>query len=233
MQMVILAGGLATRLRPITQTIPKSMVPIEGKPFLHYQLELLRQHGALDIVLCVGHLWRQIEAYFGDGADFGVRLSYSVEEGKLLGTAGALKHAENLLHDRFFLMYGDSYLMYDYADVMEQSQGWPALMVVYRNQGRYDVSNVAIENGRVVRYEKGLPPGEIDHIDAGLSVLTREALDPIPAGIPSSLDQALFPKLAHNGQLGAYITTQRFYEIGSPPGLEEFTQYVRDVSSAP
>ncbi|MDQ2731699.1 MAG: nucleotidyl transferase, partial [Armatimonadota bacterium] len=159
------------------------------------------------------------------------RLRYSVEEGPLLGTAGAIKQAEPLLHDRFFLMYGDSYLQYDYADVMEKSQIWPALMVVYRNEDRYDNSNVAVNGNRVVRYAKGLPTGELEYIDAGLSVLTREALKQIPAGEPSSLDAILFPKLADNCQLGAFISTKRFYEIGSPPGLEEFSQLMKDLKS--
>src|SRR5690348_17236437 len=133
MQMAILAGGLATRLRPITETIPKSMVPVQGKPFLEHQIALVRAHGVTDLVLCVGHLYQPIEAYFGDGSRFGLRIRYSVEADRLLGTGGALKQAEPLLEDRFFLMYGDSYLLYDYAEVMARARDHEALMVVYHN----------------------------------------------------------------------------------------------------
>lgn len=228
MQIAILAGGLATRLRPLTEKIPKSMVPIHGTPFLQYQIELLRSHGVTDIVLCVGHLAERIEAHFGDGARLGVRLRYSREQGALLGTAGALKQAEGLLGDRFFVMYGDSYLMFDYADIMERARtsGTPALMVVYRNRGRYDASNVAVEAGRVARYEKGGRSPELDHIDAGLTVLRRELLDRIPVVRPAALDQDVFPRLVERQELAAYLTQQRFYEIGSPAGLEEFRRLV-------
>ena len=116
--MVILAGGLGTRLRPFTSEVPKALIPIGGKPFLHHQIDLLKRRGIRDIVLCVAHLGEQVKDYFGDGSWLGVRIKYSEEEGHLLGTAGAIKNAEPLLSDDFFLMYGDSYLMIDYREVM-------------------------------------------------------------------------------------------------------------------
>jgi NDP-sugar pyrophosphorylase family protein len=123
MQAVILAGGLGTRLRPLTAKRPKAMVSIAGRPFLEYQIGLLRDAGIDDIVLCVGYLAEQIIDYFGDGSSFGVRLRYSVERERLLGTAGAVKQAEPLLTDIFFLTYGDSYLRLDYRAVWNYSNG--------------------------------------------------------------------------------------------------------------
>lgn len=226
MQMVILAGGLATRLGPLTRETPKSMLLVCGKPFLQYQLELLSRGGVEDIVLCVGHLWEQIEAYFGDGTTFGVRLRYSVEQGRLLGTGGALKQAEPLLAERFYLMYGDSFLQYNYADIASQAAPYRALMVVYRNEGRYDISNVSVHEGRVAQYEKGPPSPDLQWIDAGLSVLQRETLEMIPQGQPAGVEQIIYQELVRRGELRAYTTDQRFYEVGSAAGLEEFRALV-------
>ena len=135
MQVVILAGGLATRLRPLTETIPKSMVLINNKPFLQYQLELLRSNGITDIVLCVGYLHKQIEDYFQNGRNFGVNIKYSREEKGLLGTAGALKNAANFLEDKFFLIYGDSYIFLNFKEILSYFNSYNelALMVVYES----------------------------------------------------------------------------------------------------
>ena len=156
MQIAILAGGLATRLQPLTEKIPKSMIMIQGKPFFQYQLEFLKKEGITDIVLCVGHLSEQIETYFGDGKRFGVNITYSKERDKLLDTAGALKNAERLLEDVFFVMYGDSYLFLDFEAVKGyyRIHNKSALMVVYKNHDIYDKSNVVVEDGMVMRYDK-------------------------------------------------------------------------------
>jgi NDP-sugar pyrophosphorylase family protein len=227
MQMVILAGGLATRLRPLTDTIPKSLVVIHRKPFLQYQLELLRRHGITDIILCIGHLGDQIRGYFEDGWRFGVNIRYSQEGERLLGTAGAIKHAEPLLEDIFLLMNGDSFLMLDYRGIMDYFRGFRklGLMVVYKNCDRYDRSNVVLEGKLVKVYDrKQRTPGMI-YIDEGLSVLRKEALELIPEGETVPIE-FLYQSLISRGDLLAYETSQRFYEIGSPEGLEEFRQLV-------
>lgn len=227
MQVAILAGGLATRLGDLTRGQPKSMVRVEGRPFLEYQMELLRKAGVKDIVLCIGHLGEQIEDYFGDGARFGVSIRYSYEH-KLLGTAGALKRAGALLQDVFFTLYGDSYLFLDFARTLAyfQSQNKLALMSVYKNYDCYDRSNAAVEAGVVRRFSKREKTEDMVYIEYGANAFRKKVLDLVPAEEPYSLED-LFPRLIEKGELLAFEVKERFYEIGSPQGLQEFIQFVR------
>lgn len=225
--MVILAGGLGTRLWPLTSDVPKALIPIGGKPFLQHQIELLKSQGIRDIVLCVGHLAEQVQDYFGDGRWLGVRIRYSEEEGSLLGTAGAIKKAEPLLGDDFFLMYGDSYLMIDYREVMRYFRRFHklGLMVVYRNCNQLERSNVVVEGDFVRVYDKeGQTPG-MAYINYGLSVLSKEALLHIPPERPFSQEE-FYQSLIDQRELLAFEVEQRFYEIGSPKGLEEFQMLI-------
>lgn len=221
--MVILAGGLGTRLRPLTGEVPKALIPIGGKPFLHHQIDLLKRRGIRDIVLCVGHLGDRVKDYFGDGRWLGVRIRYSEEEGHLLGTAGAIKNAEPLLRDEFFLMYGDSYLMIDYRQTMRYFRRFDrlGLMVVWKNVDRFERSNVMVEGNLVTAYNKDQKSPDMVHINYGLSVLRKEALAFIPAGRPFSQED-FYQILIDQGELLTFEVEQRFYEIGSPKGLEEF-----------
>jgi NDP-sugar pyrophosphorylase family protein len=221
--MVILAGGLGTRLRPLTSEVPKALIPIGGKPFLHHQIDLLKRRGIRDIVLCVGHLGDRVKDYFGDGRWLGVRIKYSEEESQLLGTAGAIKNAEPLLRDDFFLMYGDSYLMIDYREVMRYFRRFDrlGLMVVWKNVDRFERSNVMVEGNVVTAYNKDQKSPDMVYINYGLSVLRKEALAFIPAGRPFSQED-FYQILIDQGELLTFEVEQRFYEIGSPKGLEEF-----------
>jgi len=221
--MVILAGGLGTRLRPLTSEVPKALIPIGGKPFLHHQIDLLKRRGIRDIVLCVGHLGDRVKDYFGDGRWLGVRIRYSEEKGHLLGTAGAIKNAEPLLRDDFFLMYGDSYLMIDYREIMRYFRRFDrlGLMVVWRNVDRFERSNVMVEGNLVTAYNKDQKGPDMVYINYGLSVLRKEALAFIPAGKPFSQED-FYQILIDQGELLTFEVEQRFYEIGSPKGLEEF-----------
>lgn len=221
--MVILAGGLGTRLRPLTSEVPKALIPIGGKPFLHHQIDLLKRRGIRDIVLCIGHLGDRVKDYFGDGRWLGVRIKYSEEESQLLGTAGAIKNAEPLLRDEFFLMYGDSYLMIDYREVMRYFRRFDrlGLMVVWRNVDRFERSNVMVEGNLVTAYNKDQKSPDMVYINYGLSVLRKEALAFIPAGRPFSQED-FYQILIDQGELLTFEVEQRFYEIGSPKGLEEF-----------
>jgi NDP-sugar pyrophosphorylase family protein len=231
MQVAILAGGLATRLSPLTQGTPKSMVMIQGKPFLEYQLDFLKKGGVTSIVLCIGYLGEQIENYFGDGRKFGVNIAYSYETGQLLGTAGALKRAESLLEATFFTMYGDSYLSLDFGAIMSyfRAQNKLALMTVYKNYDRFDKSNTAIEGGLVKKFSKKENAKGMIYIEYGANIFRKEALKFIPEDLPYSLEE-LFPKLIRQKELLAYEITERFYQIGSPEGLEEFKIYVSQTS---
>ncbi len=227
MQVALLAGGLATRLGPLTKQTPKSMVKIRGKPFLEYQLELLRRNGVHNIILCIGYQGNQIEDYFRDGKNFGVNMVYSYEREGLLGTAGALKNAESLLEDRIFVMYGDSYLFLNFAEVMSYFRKFNklGLMVVYKNYDRYDKSNVVIEGNRVKQYSKKEKTADMVYIDYGASILSKKALELIPENRAYSLEE-LFGGLIDKEELLAYEIKERFYQIGSLTGLEEFKKYI-------
>jgi len=225
--MVILAGGLGTRLWPLTSDVPKALIPIGGKPFLQHQIELLKGQGIRDIVLCVGHLAEQVQDYFGDGRWLDVRIKYSEEEGSLLGTAGAIKKAEPLLSDDFFLMYGDSYLMIDYREVMRYFRCFHnlGLMVVWKNRDRLERSNVAVEANLVTAYNKDQKSPNMTYVNYGLSVLRKEALLHIPPERPFSQEE-FYQSLIDQRELLAFEVEQRFYEIGSPKGLEEFQMLI-------
>lgn len=226
-QAVILAGGLATRMRPMTESIPKAMIEIEGRPFLAYQLERLALESIRDVVLCVGHLGERIRRRFGDGRDFGVRLRYSEDGPRLMGTAGALKKAEPLLGERFFMLDGDAFLQVGYGELRDFFERREALaaMVVYDNKDKHASSNVVLHGERVAAYERTRAIPGLDYAHAGLSLLKKEALSLIPADRPSAQDE-LWPQLAAHGELFALRTHKRFYDIGTPRGLEEFRRFL-------
>jgi NDP-sugar pyrophosphorylase family protein len=187
----------------------------------------LKKGGITDIVLCVGYLSKQIETYFGDGKRFGVNSKYSKEDERLLGTAGALKNAETLLEEEFFVMYGDSYLFLNFKEVWIHFQKFnkSALMVIYKNYDKYDKSNVVVEEGVVKKYDKKHKTKDMVYIDYGVSILRKKVLDMIPSNQVYSLEE-LFPALIKQNEMLAFETKERFFEIGSHRGLEEFKKYV-------
>jgi NDP-sugar pyrophosphorylase family protein len=226
MQVAILTGGLATRLGNITKDCPKSMVRVEGRPFLEFQLDFLKKGGVEDIVLCTGHLGEQIEDYFGDGRQYGVSIRYSHED-KPLGTAGALKKAEPLLEDTFFTIYGDSFVRLDFGHVMSffNLQNKLALMTVYKNYNRFDKSNTEIDGNLVKRFSKKEKTSQTIYVEHGVNIFRKQAINMIPANEFYSLDD-LFPRLIEQEELLAFEVNERFYEIGSLQGLNEFEYLV-------
>jgi len=220
--VVILAGGLAIRLRPITGKIPKALVEVAGRPFLEHQIDLLKRNAITDVILCVGYLGEMIEQRYGDGKTLGVHLRYSYDSPKLLGTGGAIKKSLPLLPDAFFVLYGDSYLPVDYQSVAAafQDAGKPALMTVFANADAWDTSNVWFDDGRIRLYSKRERLKEMRFIDYGLMICTRELFDGSPDEVPFDLADTL-EDLSRRGQLAGYEVNQRFYEIGSPAGLAE------------
>jgi len=230
----ILAGGLATRLRPITEKIPKALVEVAGEPFLAHQLRLLARQGIREVVICAAYLGEMIRDFAGDGSRFGVRLQYSFDGPVLLGTAGALKHALPLLGERFFTLYGDSYLPEDYGAIGRffVASGMAGLMTVYRNEGQWDTSNVEFREGRILRYDKKHKTPAMQYIDYGLGVFSEQAFDRVPSGEPFDL-AALYQSLLAEGQLAAYEAHQRFYEVGSFAGLEELSSLLRQSPPGP
>jgi len=225
--VAILAGGLATRLRPITETIPKSMLLVAGKPFVAHQLEWLHGEGVRRVVLCLGHLGDKVRDAVGDGASFGLGVEYSFDGERLLGTGGALYKAAPMLGSEFFVLYGDSYLCCSLTEVERafRRQGKPALMTVLQNDGRWDRSNVLFRDGRLVRYDKRNPSSDMRHIDYGLSVLSTDALAAYREGEAFDLAD-LLTDLSRRGELAGYEASERFYEIGSPAGLREAEEFL-------
>jgi MurNAc alpha-1-phosphate uridylyltransferase len=236
MQCVILAGGRATRMRPLTETIPKALIPAGGRPFLDHQLGWLAGHGVTDVVLSVGYRGDAIRAYVdaGAGARHGLGVRFVDEGERLRGTAGALRLAldEGALEESFLVTYGDSFLPIDFAAVFQSfvAAGKPALMTVFRNDGRWDTSNVIFDGRLVTLYDKQRatrPAADFAFIDYGLSALSREVIaTEVPAGGSGDL-AVLFNALSLRGDLAGFEASERFYEIGSPAGLEDFEGWLR------
>ena len=224
----ILCGGLATRLRPITETIPKSLVPINGEPFLAHQLRLLQGKGVREIVLCIGYLGEMIQDFAKDGRDFGLEIAYSFDGAPLLGTAGAIRKALPQLDERVFVLYGDSYLDCNYAAIADAftASNKRGLMTIYRNEGNFDTSNVEAENGSILCYDKKNRTPQMRYIDYGLGAFQRSVFEVLPSNKVCDLAD-VYQSLLIDGQLASYEVKRRFYEIGSPAGIADLEQYLR------
>jgi NDP-sugar pyrophosphorylase family protein len=224
--VAILAGGLATRLRPMTETVPKSLLEVSGEPFAVHQLRLLQSKGIRHVVFCVGHLGELIQSAIGDGA-LGLQVDYSFDGPALLGTAGAVRNALPKLGESFFVMYGDSYLPCDYAAIAQtfKTAGVLGMMTVFRNEGKWDTSNVEFEAGKIVAYSKTDRTPRMRYIDYGLGVFRAEAFRDLPAGKVCDLTE-LYTDLLRRKQLAAFEVQERFYEIGSPEGLRETAEFL-------
>ena len=231
--VAIVAGGLATRLRPITQKIPKSLIDVAGKPFVIRQLDYLRKQGITHVVLCLGYLGEQVEAIVGNGSTFGLAVRYSWDGPRLLGTGGALRQALPLLGEQFFVFYGDSYLPIDFRAVERDflACGKPALMTVLKNTDQWDKSNVLLRDGCIAEYNKRAPRPEMAHIDYGLGVLSASVLENTPVNEPFDLAD-IYHELSVRGLLAGHEVFERFYEIGSHKGLDETIEYFKKEGKA-
>jgi NDP-sugar pyrophosphorylase family protein len=228
--VAILAGGLATRLGALTEKIPKSLLLIDGEPFVAHQLRLLQKSGIQHVILCVGHLGEQIEQAVGNGSGFGVEVTYSYDGAILRGTAGAIRAALPKLGESFFVMYGDSYLACDYAAIEQEflRSRKLGLMTVFRNNGQWDESNVEFEEGRVLAYNKRDRTPRMHHIDYGLGVFHAEVFGRIGAADLTDV----YAELLQAGELAALEVHERFYEIGSPAGLQEMKTFLSERGAA-
>ncbi len=231
--VAILAGGLATRLRPITETIPKALVEVAGRPFICRQLDHLHAQGIRRVVLCIGYLGEMIQAVVGDGSEFGLDVTYSPDGPVLLGTGGALKQALPLLGEQFYVLYGDSFLPVDFARVERAffESGKEALMTVLENGDRWDKSNVLFREGELLEYNKHAPRPEMAFIDYGLGVLTGRVLETCRAEQAFDLAE-VYHALSLKGDLAGYEVHERFYEIGSHGGLKETESYFLEKGEA-
>lgn len=231
--LALLTGGLALRLRPHTLKVPKAMIEVAGAPFIAHQLQLLRRERVRRVVLCVGYLGEQVEAFVGDGSQFGVAVDYCYDGPNLLGTGGALRKALPLLGPEFLVMYGDSWLDTSFAPVVAafRQSGKPALMTVFRNAGRWDTSNIWYEAGAIRRYDKRERLPQMQHIDWGLSLVKAALLEERPADAAFDLADVL-AELARRGELAGYEIATRFYEIGSLDGWHETDALLRRQAEA-
>lgn len=226
--VAILAGGLATRLRPLTEQIPKALIEVAGEPFVHHQLRLLSRQGVKQAVFCVGYLGEQIVQAVGDGAQFGLKVHYVFDGPTLLGTGGALVKALPLLGEACFVLYGDSYLNCDFHAVEDtfRRSGRPALMTIFRNNGQWDTSNVEFDGTKIIKYSKTDKTARMRYIDYGLGVLSRGALAGRSPGVAFDL-AVIYEHLAGRGMLAAFEADHRFYEIGSLAGIKDLAEYLQ------
>jgi NDP-sugar pyrophosphorylase family protein len=240
--VALLAGGLATRLRPFTEKVPKALIEVAGRPFIDHQLDLLRRNGVRRVVMCLGYRGEMLRDHCGDGSRWGMELAYSFDGETLMGTGGAIARAKYMLGEKpddvLWVMYGDSYMDINYPAVLKAFLAAPrplpgfsttsaplGLMTVLRNGNRWDTSNVIFRNGRLLRYDKRERTPEMDYIDYGVGLLRRSAVDRIPTDRPFDLAE-LYTALVAEGRMAGYEVTQRFYEIGTPESLEEARQYL-------
>lgn len=228
--IVILAGGLATRLRPITEKIPKSLIEINGLPFVYHQLELLEKKGFKNIHFCLGFLGEQVENSVKESEYFKrINISFSYDGNTLLGTGGTIRKIINQLPEYFFVTYGDSYLDIDFYDIQEifelKKQRFTSLMTVYENSNLFDKSNVVFENGSIELYSKSKKDSKMAYIDYGVGILSNKSMDFYDKNIIFDLGE-LYENLSLKKELYGYEVFQRFYEIGSLQGIEDLSNYL-------
>lgn len=226
--VIIIAGGLATRLRPITERIPKALVEVSGIPFLDHQLRLLQRNGITRVVMSIAYKGEMIRQFAGDGFKYGLRIDYVFDGPTYLGTGGAIRSALHLLGDAFFTLYGDSYLTCNFSSVQRafQASGKRALMTVFRNEGRWDTSNVEFADGQILAYDKNNRTPAMRHIDYGLGLFRRDAFDPYAVGETVDL-AAIYQEALREDQLAAFEVSERFYEIGTVEGIRETEQHLQ------
>lgn len=226
--VAILAGGLATRLLPLTEKIPKALVEVAGRPFIDWQLELLAKQGAERVVICTGHLGEMIEAHIGTDASFGLDVSFSYDGETLLGTGGAIRKALPLLGGEFLVLYGDSYLPVDYRAVARAFTAAykHGLMTVFKNDGQWDASNVWMDGDEVRLYDKTANLPQMHHIDYGLSVFRSEVFSCRNEGERFDLAGVMTDLVARQ-EMAAFPVAERFYEIGSLGGISDLECLLR------
>lgn len=225
--VAILAGGLATRLRPISEKIPKSLIDIAGRPFIFHQLEYLRKQGISKVVLCIGFLGEMIQDVVGNGSRWNMQVSYSPDGPTLLGTGGALRQALPLLGEQFFILYGDSYLPIDFSEVQKTyfASRKKGLMTILENHNNWDKSNVEFVSGQILEYNKNFVRPQMHYIDYGLSLLQSSVLKTYPCGKSFDLSE-VYKDLSLSGDLAGHQVYDRFYEVGSHQGIADTQEYL-------
>lgn len=230
-QVVVLMGGLGTRLKEFTKECPKPLVDVCGTPFFDYQLNLMKNWGFRKFVFLIGYRAEMIEEYYGDGSKYGISIEYCYDGETLLGTGGAVRRALSRLEEDFLLMYGDSFMDIDFEETIYRyfrgkEQGMHALMTVLKNGNRFDKSNVVVQDRKLVLYDKHHPTPEMDYIDYGVCVYERSLFEAYEENVKFDVAE-IQNRLSLAGEMAVHIVTKRFYEIGNPDSLAEFKSYVK------
>lgn len=225
--LILLAGGLATRLRPVTETIPKSLIDINGKPFIDYQISLLKRKGIKKLIICTGYLGEKIESHLKNHKGTGLEIDFSYDGDELIGTGGAVQKAIKKTEGLFWVMYGDSYLDTNFEIISNyfESNRNKGLMTVFKNLDKWDSSNVEFEKGRIIKYDKIHKTKDMKYIDYGLSIFRKEAFERFIKSKKFDLTE-VYKELLFENELLGFEVKERFYEVGSFSGIEEFKSYI-------
>jgi NDP-sugar pyrophosphorylase family protein len=229
--VAILAGGYATRIKSISDHVPKSLIEINGKPFLEWQLELLEKNGISRVVLCVSHKAKQIEEYIATRKIGDLEIHFSHDGKSQLGTGGSIVNALDLLREEFVVIYGDSYLPIDYNKIINyfKDQGLPALMTVKRNKLSHEKNNVIFKKGKIELYDKAVSIPKMKHIDFGLSIFKAKSFEKYKKG--DFLDLSVMQNESSIlGILAGYEVFEPYYEVGSFQGIENFRVFTKGLS---
>jgi len=230
-QVVVLMGGLGTRLKEFTKECPKPLVEVNNRPFFDYSLDLLMKAGFRKYLFLIGYKADMIEEYYGNGSDKGISIQYCYDGEKLLGTGGAVRRAYDYLEDDFLLMYGDSFMDIDYEETVYRYYEGKlhrrrALMTVLHNNNMFDKSNVVMKEGKIALYDKHNPTPEMNYIDYGVCMYEKSLFAEYEPEYKFDIAE-IQNRLSLSGEITAHEVTKRFYEIGSPESLKEFTEYIK------
>lgn len=228
MHCLILAGGLGTRMRSITgDKTPKALLTIGEKPFIEWQVRWLKKLGMTKLILSIGHGGELIENFLNTLSDLNLEIKIVYDGPTLLGTGGAVKKSLGLLEENFFVTYGDSFLFFDGIKMMNahlDSQK-PITMMVYKNKNQGDKSNVSILNSEMIYDKKNIKP-DMDYIDYGVSAFQRKYF--LQNSNQDIFDLAdLVSKASYKNEVFPYFAKHMFFEVGSPQGLENLSQFLR------
>ncbi len=219
MKALVLAGGEGLRLKPLLGPLPKCLAPVQGRPFIEWQIELLKEHGFREFVLCVGVGAQAVRELLGDGSRLDVAVQYSFEE-TALGTGGAIRNASGFLAGRFLCANGDTLAEFSLSEMESRHEALGARVSVLCRVAADATGKgtlVVGERGRILRFDEKTAAGASGLINCGFYLMEKDVLDCVAPGRPVSLEKETFPRLLESGAaLAACETSGAFVDIGTP-----------------